>query len=143
MSSKTIKSLKLCSDDQLKYYYLVKRYSTSKIARLTTLSQSYVQKRLNKLKVKMRLNEHKTNCKNNMRHGYYSIINTYKKQNPYCENCEWQETICDLHHIIPLSKGGTNDHLNLITLCPNCHRLVHRGIILLSELQEIKNRMEM
>lgn len=29
---------------------------------------------------------------------------------------------CEIHHIIPRSKGGTDDHSNLITLCKNCHR---------------------
>jgi len=42
-----------------------------------------------------------------------------------CSNCGWDECVCDVHHIIPKSKGGSNDHSNLTYLCPNCHRLAH------------------
>jgi 5-methylcytosine-specific restriction endonuclease McrA len=35
----------------------------------------------------------------------------------------------DVHHVTPRSKGGTDDLSNLLTLCPNHHRLAHRGII--------------
>lgn len=46
-----------------------------------------------------------------------------------CSLCGWNEASCDLHHILPKSKGGTNNHLNLTLLCPNCHRLVHSNKI--------------
>jgi 5-methylcytosine-specific restriction endonuclease McrA len=42
-----------------------------------------------------------------------------------CFRCGWSEAICDIHHIIPRSKGGTDDHDNLTILCPNCHRVAH------------------
>lgn len=42
-----------------------------------------------------------------------------------CFNCDWSEAACDIHHIIPRSKGGTDDHTNLTILCPNCHRVAH------------------
>ena len=44
-----------------------------------------------------------------------------------CSSCGWKEASCDIHHIIPKSKGGTNDHVNLTHICPNCHRLAHEG----------------
>lgn len=31
-----------------------------------------------------------------------------------------------VHHIKPLSEGGTNELSNLVVLCPNCHALVHK-----------------
>ena len=46
-----------------------------------------------------------------------------------CENCKWQEGPRDVHHILPVSEGGKNELLNLITLCPNCHRLAHRNLL--------------
>lgn len=30
-----------------------------------------------------------------------------------------------IHHIVPVSKGGNNDIENLTLLCPNCHSLIH------------------
>ena len=44
-----------------------------------------------------------------------------------CSRCGWNEAICDIHHIKPTSKGGSDEHYNLTYLCPNCHRLAHRG----------------
>ncbi|MCC6679676.1 MAG: HNH endonuclease [Phycisphaeraceae bacterium] len=35
----------------------------------------------------------------------------------------------DTHHIWEVSAGGGNDPSNLISLCPNCHALYHRGTI--------------
>ena len=46
-----------------------------------------------------------------------------------CSNCGWNKSSCDLHHIIPRSRGGSNDHTNLTILCPNCHRLAHENKI--------------
>jgi len=42
-----------------------------------------------------------------------------------CSNCGWNESSCDLHHILPRSKGGSDLNENLTVLCPNCHRLAH------------------
>ena len=42
-----------------------------------------------------------------------------------CAICGWNESTCDIHHIVERSNGGTNDMSNLILLCPNCHRIVH------------------
>lgn len=42
-----------------------------------------------------------------------------------CSICGWNESTCDIHHIVPKSKGGTNDADNLIIVCPNCHRVIH------------------
>lgn len=47
-----------------------------------------------------------------------------------CEICN-QETYLDKHHIISRSKGGPNKSYNIAYLCPNCHRKVHRGVIIL------------
>ncbi|QXW27104.1 HNH endonuclease [Acinetobacter johnsonii] len=31
----------------------------------------------------------------------------------------------EVHHILPLSKGGTDDIENVAAVCPNCHRRLH------------------
>jgi predicted restriction endonuclease len=46
-----------------------------------------------------------------------------------CEICGWKEATRDIHHILPVSEGGTNELSNLIVLCPNHHRMIHRGLI--------------
>jgi 5-methylcytosine-specific restriction endonuclease McrA len=33
----------------------------------------------------------------------------------------------DVHHIVPLGRGGTTTKGNLITLCKDCHESRHRG----------------
>lgn len=45
-----------------------------------------------------------------------------------CELCGYAECNCDVHHIRPKSKGGTNDKSNLIVVCPNCHRKEHEKL---------------
>lgn len=32
----------------------------------------------------------------------------------------------DVHHIVPISKGGGDEPSNLITLCAECHKEWHR-----------------
>lgn len=46
-----------------------------------------------------------------------------------CFKCGWNLSTCDVHHIIPRRKGGTDKLSNLTVLCPNCHRLADRGIL--------------
>lgn len=31
-----------------------------------------------------------------------------------------------VHHIVPIANSGTDEHNNLLTLCNNCHLLVHK-----------------
>ena len=44
-----------------------------------------------------------------------------------CSCCGWDKGSCDIHHILPRSKGGGDSNDNLTLLCPNCHRLAHEG----------------
>jgi len=48
-----------------------------------------------------------------------------------CDICTQEFPSCDTHHIISKSKGGPNDTWNKTSLCPNCHRLVHTGEIII------------
>lgn len=38
-----------------------------------------------------------------------------------CRKCGEVDTKLDLHHIVPLMSGGTNEPWNLMTLCESCH----------------------
>jgi len=61
------------------------------------------------------------------------IVNTslkqrvFKKYDRRCYVCGFSIDIAlRVHHIIPVSLGGTDEMENLVLLCPNCHALVHR-----------------
>jgi len=45
-----------------------------------------------------------------------------------CQMCGefGEERSLDVHHLIPVATGGTNERWNLITLCMSCHRKVER-----------------
>jgi 5-methylcytosine-specific restriction protein A len=52
------------------------------------------------------------------------IRNRYIAAHPLCEECYRQgrlTTSQEVHHIVPLSKGGTHDFDNLMALCKQCH----------------------
>ena len=44
-------------------------------------------------------------------------------QNNKCFMCK--NDIMDFHHIVPRSKGGSDNIKNLVGLCPECHKKVH------------------
>lgn len=41
-----------------------------------------------------------------------------------CINCDSTENL-EVHHIVPLSKSGTNEISNLASVCPDCHYQIH------------------
>ena len=45
-----------------------------------------------------------------------------------CAICgqEFESSVLELSHILPLAAGGTNDKDGMMLLCPNCHRELHR-----------------
>lgn len=52
------------------------------------------------------------------------IRNKYIKEHPLCEECEKNGRLTpakEVHHILPLEKGGTHDESNLMALCKSCH----------------------
>jgi len=55
-----------------------------------------------------------------------------------CEKCgERDIAVLDLHHIKPVSEGGSDTPSNLIVLCASCHRRVHGGSLTTKELRRI------
>jgi hypothetical protein len=46
-----------------------------------------------------------------------------------CFICGWDLARCDLHHINGKDVDDPHVHSNLTYVCPNCHRLIHRGVI--------------
>ena len=47
-----------------------------------------------------------------------------EERGPYCESCG-EEVELQVDHIIPISRGGTNDLKNLQLLCYECHQKKH------------------
>ncbi len=45
-----------------------------------------------------------------------------------CQRCPSSERL-EVHHIIPLSRGGSNLDLNLIVLCYKCHNKRHKHMV--------------
>ena len=53
-----------------------------------------------------------------------------KRDNFSCQECGKSyskkfKKYLHVHHVVPISKGGTNKLYNLITLCVHCHRKKH------------------
>lgn len=46
-----------------------------------------------------------------------------------CSICGWDKARCDMHRKINGKDGGRYTRNNIISLCPNCHRLVHLGLL--------------
>ena len=52
-----------------------------------------------------------------------------------CVLCGWDKAVCDRHRIKFGSDGGAYIHENVISVCPNCHRLIHMNLIKIDEKQ--------
>lgn len=57
----------------------------------------------------------------------------------HCEICKKGFESLDKHHIQSRSKGGSNHKCNIAYLCPNCHRLVHLGKVIIEGRFETSN----
>lgn len=62
----------------------------------------------------------------NSRYGYQwrKLRARFLLSNPFCEMCKRQGRFIEateVHHIKPLSEGGTNGFENLMALCKSCH----------------------
>ncbi|WP_099080291.1 HNH endonuclease [Vibrio sp. PID17_43] len=63
------------------------------------------------------------------------VAETLRLANGYCELCEVKSPFktksgrdyLEVHHVIPLSKQGSDTVANTVALCPNCHRMLHFG----------------
>ena len=56
------------------------------------------------------------------------VRNSYIKEHPFCEECFKDGKMVlaeEVHHILPVSRGGTNEVSNLMALCQSCHTKMH------------------
>ena len=59
-----------------------------------------------------------------------NLTNERQKGNltkPYICGCCGSVKKLELHHIVPIDFGGTDDFFNLLYLCQDCHKQVHRN----------------
>ena len=42
-----------------------------------------------------------------------------------CKSSYSDDKMMQVHHIVPVSDGGTDELTNLITVCRNCHKKIH------------------
>ena len=55
----------------------------------------------------------------------------YAAAHPLCEMCLKEDRLTpveEVHHILPVSRGGTHDERNLMSLCKSCHNKIHREL---------------
>ena len=50
-----------------------------------------------------------------------TITKILRRANIKCSICGWNESTCDIHHIIHKKDGGSDNMDNLIVVCPNCY----------------------
>jgi hypothetical protein len=58
--------------------------------------------------------------------NWSEIAEAIRKRDGYqCTQCDATDVELHVHHVVPLSKGGSNESDNLVTLCDYCHREAH------------------
>ena len=67
-------------------------------------------------------------------YGYSSRREAILHRDNYtCQCCSKKNCRLEVHHIKFRRDGGTDDEENLITLCEECHKGVHAGIVVLNK----------
>ena len=59
------------------------------------------------------------------------ICDRYAAAHPLCEMCLKEGRLTpveEVHHIVPLSQGGTHRNDNLMSLCQSCHTKIHHEL---------------
>lgn len=59
-----------------------------------------------------------------------------RRDNYRCVICGFDQVV-DVHHIVGRKRGGTDEPSNLITLCPNHHRMADLGLIKVNHLARL------
>jgi 5-methylcytosine-specific restriction endonuclease McrA len=62
----------------------------------------------------------------------YSRKKIYRLRHPNCFFCGNPKAhVLDAHRIIPGAEGGKYIETNMLSICSNCHRDVHEGVIVI------------
>ncbi|MBI4298456.1 MAG: HNH endonuclease [Chloroflexi bacterium] len=58
--------------------------------------------------------------------NWADLSQSIKKRDRFrCTQCGASDVELHVHHVVPLSQGGSNDLDNLVTLCASCHSEIH------------------
>ena len=63
--------------------------------------------------------------------AWHRIRASYVASHPRCEQCLKEGRITpveEVHHIVPISRGGTHAADNLMSLCQSCHNKIHHDL---------------
>ena len=63
--------------------------------------------------------------------AWREIRSRYISAHPLCELCLKEGRLTpveEVHHIVPVSHGGSNDFGNLMSLCQSCHTKIHHDL---------------
>lgn len=66
----------------------------------------------------------------------------YKRANYTCEYCGNSRLKHNVHHLVPLSKGGNNELTNLVCICDQCHSILHHNNLKLEKKAELPIRLK-
>jgi len=77
-------------------------------------------------------NKYQRDPDTNQRYGraWRRIRARYIQAHPLCEQCQSEGRLTpaeEVHHIRPLTDGGTHDNRNLMALCKSCHSRITIG----------------
>lgn len=74
-----------------------------------------------------------TDYRNGSYSNYFYPVNwnsirriVYRRANYTCEYCSNSRMGINVHHVLPLSKGGNNELNNLVCICNICHSIIHK-----------------
>lgn len=70
------------------------------------------------------------------KHKTWIRTQAIKKYGNVCELCGYRISV-ETHHVIPKHQGGPHETDNLIVICPNCHSLITKRIIILNNRKDI------
>ncbi len=128
---KIIKAVKLNTVSDRAYKYIETEFN--KIPELISFSEFRAKAYKNSKE-----NPEKISESSSLRVKRSEIIKTYAltRAKGNCEGCENQapflkkngEPYLEVHHMIELSKNGSDSPINVIALCPNCHSKITNGI---------------
>ena len=85
-------------------------------------------------KVASDYNHYTRSANHNKKYGrqWKRIRDRYAKAHPLCERCLKEGRLTpmeEVHHILPVNRGGSNDDSNLMSLCHSCHQWIHHNVL--------------